>query len=437
MPKGDGPKGGSGVASSKPKASPIARPSTDYANKIASRDYLGSKEQREEARKLEIEERKRQREAGVDVDLGKAGVQWEAAAGGAKQPLDAGKSSSGGKGKGKSKRGNKKGSGMDEYKSTSRYGGADYRDQKDQSSSPWENYVSDVTKNDEANDMWDFKNNCWNANYDWTAEESKPHRIRAQLMAKQNSDAYSGWSAGGTDSWYAESSGTSNDQGKWHSSANGFSEHKSHASANGFPEYPAHEPAAVTSRISASTVPVPDDDEVADDLAALSVDGNGAHEEQAQQQRHERLVAYLVFKRSEGKLEETKKGLLQLVRNPSPEQQKFIVSTFGSLSEQELERAISVLQKRQKCVDFLNATSDVPGACKQLRAAAAVAKPIGAFGILESEDVEWAVQTFEKERYSPVPGPEAQTALHEAPPQSLVPEPSSENPMKSKGFMYQ
>lgn len=61
----------------KEKACPIARPSRDYAWKIASRDYDGEKEAREEARRLEAEAREKAREQGEKVDLGLAGDYWE------------------------------------------------------------------------------------------------------------------------------------------------------------------------------------------------------------------------------------------------------------------------------------------------------------------------------------------------------------------------
>jgi len=72
------------------KASPIARPSYDYAKKLAERAYTDDdKSKREEERRRAAEVRQKAREEGKDVDLGKAGHQWEQAA----------EAKSGGKGK--------------------------------------------------------------------------------------------------------------------------------------------------------------------------------------------------------------------------------------------------------------------------------------------------------------------------------------------------
>lgn len=82
MVKGNGRSGGRnaslGPSHAKPKAAPIARPSTSYEEMLKHRAYGGaSKDERDAVRKQEAEARQAQRESGEQVNLGKSGDYWK------------------------------------------------------------------------------------------------------------------------------------------------------------------------------------------------------------------------------------------------------------------------------------------------------------------------------------------------------------------------
>mmetsp|Transcript_75261 Transcript_75261/g.207637 ORF Transcript_75261/g.207637 Transcript_75261/m.207637 type:complete len:569 (+) Transcript_75261:87-1793(+) len=82
MPGPPGSGGGRGWghranAVPKPKAAPIARPSTNYEQKLLQREYNPEeKARRDEQRRLETERRLASRAAGKDVDLGRSAEYW-------------------------------------------------------------------------------------------------------------------------------------------------------------------------------------------------------------------------------------------------------------------------------------------------------------------------------------------------------------------------